>query len=434
MKIGIRAEDKSKSEKRTPLVPDDIVELNKNGFSIVVQSSKQRIFSDDEHRKKGIDVQNDLKDCTVIFGVKEIPMHVFEQDKLYIFFSHVIKGQTYNMPMLKHMMELGGTLIDYERIIDENNHRLVFFGYYAGLSGMINTLWSLGKRMDVENIQNPFNKIQQAMTYHSLDDAKNVIREVGEEIKKHGIPAAMHPLVIGFAGYGNVSQGAQNVFDILPFKDIAPDELKQIANDPSVADDVIYKVVFKEKHIVKPKDVNYPFDLHDYYKHGLEKYDGIFDQYLDDLTVLVNCNYWDEKYPRLITLEDCQRMWSDDKQPRLQVISDISCDPHGAVQCTIKPTYPEQPTYVYHPQTGTAIDGFEGHGPVIMAVEILPTEIPRESSIHFSHVLREFIPALVNADYKLSFEELNLPFALKKALILYHGKLTPDYEYLNTYL
>src|SRR5512137_349524 len=149
--IGIRHEDKYELETRAPLTPSHVERLVKQKkLDIVVQSSEKRVFTDDEYIKAGAKISKDLKKCSVIFGVKEIPESVFEQDKTYVFFAHVIKGQFYNMPMLKRMMELKCNLIEYERVVDEQGKRLIFFGHYAGLAGMINSLWSLGLRLKEE--------------------------------------------------------------------------------------------------------------------------------------------------------------------------------------------------------------------------------------------------------------------------------------------
>ena len=434
MKIGIRAEDKSPWERRTPLVPDDIRTLIATGADIVVQSSPQRAFEDAEFADAGIPVRADLDDRDLIIGIKEIPADAFRPDNVYLFFAHVIKGQPNNMPMLRRMMAQRSTLVDYERIVDDQNRRLIFFGRHAGLAGMINTLWALGQRASVEGIANPFADIRQARTYPDLEAAKTAIRKAGRAIESDGAPEALHPLVFGFAGYGNVSQGAQELFDLLPHVTVEPEDLAGAADAACVADNVLVKVVFREKDVVRPRDPNAAFDLDDYYRFGADRYESRFDDYIDHLSVLINCNYWDSRYPRLLTAAQCRRLWAGEQSPRLRVIGDISCDPDGAVQCTVRPTDPGNPVYVYNPETGDTTDGFAGHGPVVMAVEILPTEIPRESSVDFSRVLSGFIPALIRADYTRPFEDLALPPELKRAMILYHGALTPAYDYLQAHI
>jgi saccharopine dehydrogenase (NAD+, L-lysine forming) len=430
-KIGIRAEDKSIWERRVPLVPEDIRELSQTDLEIVVQSSSQRAVSDAEFTAAGVTVTDALTDCPVVVGIKEIPASHFEPEKVYLFFSHVIKGQSYNMPMLRRMMEQKATLIDYERIVDADNKRLIFFGRHAGLAGMVNSLWALGRRLDWEGLATPLARLRQARTYPDLDAAREELYGVAEAIKRHGVPQAIAPLVCGFAGYGNVSQGAQEIFDLLPHEEIAPD---QLADLPAGVDDRLFKVVFREEDCVVPLAPDAAFDLADYFARGSQAYRGVFAPDAEHLTLLVNCIYWDKRYPRLLTLEDCRRMWAGGRRPKLRVIGDISCDPDGSIQCTVKPTDPGHPLYVYEPESGRAVDGVAGHGPVVMAVEILPAELPRESSRYFSSVLKNYMPALATADFGVPLEGLQLPDELKRALILHRGQLTPDYDYLHAHL
>jgi len=141
--IGIRHEDKYLLERRAPLTPRHVARLvSEHHLHFIVQSSQKRVFSDDEYQKAGAQGVPDLKTANIIIGVKEMPEHFFEKNKTYVFFSHVSKGQPFNMPMLSRMMELGCNLIDYEKITDDQGKRLIFFGRYAGLAGMINTLWT----------------------------------------------------------------------------------------------------------------------------------------------------------------------------------------------------------------------------------------------------------------------------------------------------
>ena len=431
MKIGIRAEDKSRWERRVPLVPHDIAELQRSGLNIVVQSAPQRAIADSEFAAAGIPVAAGLSDCGLIVGIKEIPPERLEAEKVYLFFAHVIKGQSYNMPMLRRLMDLKATLIDYERVVDEKNRRLIFFGRHAGLAGMVNTLWALGRRLAWEGIPSPFARIRQAMHYEDLEAARSDIRAAGAEIRQQGLPHELIPLVVGFTGYGNVSGGAQEIFDLLPHESVAPADLALLPPDEARR---LYKVVFKEADCFTAGDGVSPFSLEDYFRHGKQRYASVFDRHLEHLSVWVNCIYWDNRYPRLLTLEDCRRMWTAGRRPRLRVIGDISCDPNGSVQCTVKATDPGNPVYVYDPLRQTAVDGVAGDGPVVMAVDILPTEIPREASDHFSGVLKDLLPALASADFSVPFEDLALPDALKRATIVHRGKLTPDYHYLEPHV
>jgi len=149
--------------------------------------------------------------------------------------------------------------------------------------------------------------------------------------------------------------------------------------------------------------------------------------------VLVNAIFWASKYPRLATKSYLKELFSGEK-PRLRVIGDISCDVEGAIECTVKATSPGDPLFVYEPLTGNVADGHEGPGVVVLAVDILPSELPREASVDFSRILKPFIPAIASADFSAPFEAVNLPPEIKKAVIAYRGQLTPDYEYIQQYI
>ncbi|MEA3239759.1 MAG: bifunctional lysine ketoglutarate reductase /saccharopine dehydrogenase family protein [Candidatus Bipolaricaulota bacterium] len=432
-KVGIRREDMYAWERRVPLVPQDVQDVVKqHGLEIVVQSSDKRVFTASDYERAGIEVVEDLSSCSVMFGIKEVPMPVLEPEKTYIFFSHTIKGQPYNMPMLQKILDLKCTLIDYEKITDEKGRRLIFFGNFAGLAGMIDALWTFGRRLASEGIDNPFAQVKRAFDYPDLETAKDELKKIGERIATDGLPEQITPLVVGFAGYGNVSRGAQEILSLLPVKEISPSDLPTLRESHPKANKAIFKVVFKEQDMAEPLDSAHPFNLQEYYAHP-EKFRGIFDRHLPYIDVLMNCIYWEPRYPRLLSKEQAREMYVG-AQPRLRVIGDITCDIEGAIECTVKATEPDNPVFVYDPATDRAIDGVEGKGPVIMSVEILPTELPRESSTYFSSVLKKYVPAIASANYDSSFTDLDLPPEIKRAVIVHRGKLTPDYRYIEQYL
>ncbi len=414
------------------MIPAHIKDLVQGmGHQFIIQSSDMRAYSDDEYREAGLTVAVDLKECPVIIALKEIPVGVLEKDKTYVFFSHVIKGQPANMPMLQQALDLGCTIIDYEKIADDNHRRLIAFGNYAGLAGMIDTLWTLGNRLVWEGIANPFEPLTQASEYADLAVAKAAIRSIGETIRTEGLSESIRPLTIGIAGYGNVSKGAQEILDLLPITDIAPADLLA-GRLPENAGNTILKVVFQEEDTVLPLMSGKKFELKEFYDHP-ERYRAAFERYLPHLTALVNCIYWEPKYPRLVTIESARTLYADG-QPKLRVIGDISCDVAGGVEITVKATEPDDPIYVYDPETGSIRSGVEGSGAVMMAVDILPSELPRESSAYFSNILKGFVPDIATADYSVDFEALKLPASLKRAVICHRGALAPDYQYIQKYL
>jgi alpha-aminoadipic semialdehyde synthase len=432
--IGIRSEDKNPWERRAPLIPTHVREIIQNHpVDIWIQPSSTRIFTDQDYAQEGAKVEENLAPCSIIFALKEIPLHFFKKKKIYVFFSHTIKGQPYNMPMLQKMIELGCTLIDYEKIVDDKGQRLLFFGEQAGQAGMIDTLWALGQRLDHEKKQNPFSSIKLAYDYGSLVEAKEEIKKVGWQIQKNGLDPSLVPLVCGFLGYGHVSQGAQEIFHLLPYEEIKPETISSFFEEKNYSAIRLYKVVFKEEHMVRPKKPDHKFDLQDYYDSP-EKYEPVFEIYIPCLTILVNCVYWSPLYPRFVTKKYLKKLYSSEELPRLRVIGDISCDIEGSVECTVQATSQEKPVFVYDPIENSAKDGIEGRGPVVMAIDNLPAEIPLESSIFFSNVLKHFVPAIAGADFSKGFENCFLPEAVKKAVVLFQGQFTPDYEYMKKFI
>ena len=436
-KIGIRRETKP-GERRTPLTPIAVKQLKEeHDVQTILQPFDKRAFSDEEYKEAGALINEDLSECSVVFGIKEMDLDIFLPDKAFMCFHHVIKGQESNMPMLKHIMKTGSTMFDYEKVTDDKNRRLIFFGRHAGYAGMIDTLHGFGLRLkEMEGLDSPFLKIKQSCDYFDLKEAKEEITKVAEIIKKDGLPDKLFPLVFGFLGYGNVSQGAQMILDLLPVKEIAPEELAELVACPDVDEckTTIYKVVFKEEHMVKPKDAKAKFVLQDYYDNP-EKYEGCFaEEYLEYITVIVNGAYWSDKYPKTITKEDIKELFCDDKEPRLRFIGDISCDVEGGVEATVRISYIERSLFCYDPEEDTATDGVKGSGPAILAIDYLPTEIPRDASEYFSNTLLPFVPNMAKAKYDGTLDEAGLAEEIKRSVILWKGKFTPDFEYIDEYL
>ncbi len=216
--------------------------------------------------------------------------------------------------------------------------------------------------------------------------------------------------------------------DLLPHIEVEPEDIYDLDPEP----DVIYKVVFKEEHMVKPNRPGKSFELQEYYEHP-ERYFSVFSRYLPFMTMLVNCIYWESKYPRLVTKERLSHL-HDTEEDKLLVIGDITCDVDGSIECNAHVTTPGDPVYTYDPHTETIFSGIKEMGPVILAVDHLPCELPKESTHEFGELLMGFLPDMVKADYTVPLDELQLPDELKRALIVYRGELTSDFEYIEEYL
>jgi alpha-aminoadipic semialdehyde synthase len=430
--IGIRREDKNKWERRAPLIPEHVKELKeKFGIKTIVQPSKIRIFTDQEYQAAGAEVNEDLSPAKVILAIKEIPEKCFINGRTYIFFSHTIKGQAYNMDMLRRLMDLKCNLIDYERIVNEKNQRLIFFGKYAGRVGLIETLNAFGQKIKVQGLKTPFEDVKQAYKYSSLAEAKKQMDQIGDRISKNGIPNIITPLVVGFAGYGNVSQGAQEIFDLLPHEIIPAGKLLKTVEKMAKNNKTIYKVVFKEEDMMRPKQGN--FILEDYFEFP-KKYVSQFEQYIPHLGILVNCIYWTKDYPRLVTKQYLKKAALSKEGIKLKVIGDISCDIDGSIEITHKVTKPDRATYTYFPRKDQFEDGTHQDGLTVMAIDNLPCEFPRESSTDFSEMVKGFVNDIVLADGQRSFQNLKVAEPVKRAWVLLKGQFTPEYQYMKGFL
>ena len=296
---------------------------------------------------------------------------------------------------------------------------------------MINSFWAWGMRLKYYGFESKLLKIKQAYQYHSLEEAREDISTVGQLIAEEGIPHELRPFVIGFTGYGNVSQGAQEICGLLPVKEISPKKLLSLKVRKKTPDNIVYKVIFKEEDMFERIDGK-PFDLQEYFQHP-EFYRSKFEQYISHLSMLINCVYWDKRYPKLITKEYLKKAYAEG-QPKLMVIGDISCDIEGSMECTLKATEIGDPVYVYNPENDDITMGAKGEGLVVMAVDILPAELPRDASNGFGDVLVNFVKPILTSDFSLPFLELDLPRAIKKGLILHNGQLTPEFEYLQPFV
>ena len=432
--IGIRREDKNIWERRVPLIPSHARELiQDHGVRLIIQPSRTRIFADEDYRREGVSVKEDLSPCKVILAVKEIPVELISPDRVYMFFSHTIKGQSQNMPMLKTFQDRKCTLIEYEKITDDKGRRLLFFGIQAGQAGMVEVLHALGQKWAVEGVDTPLTRISQPHKYQSLVEIKEKIKKIGWEIYNSGLDPKLKPVIAGFAGYGRTSTGAQEIFDLLPHKEISPQDLESFIQSGDFASHRLYKVVFKEEDMVRPKNSDDSFSLSDYYRNP-EKYVSQFDRYLPHLSVLVNCIYWEPKYPRFVTRESLKKLFLGKDLPRLKVIGDISCDIEGSVECTFYSTTPDQPFYIYDPVESKKSADIRQKGIALMTIDNLPAEIPLESSAFFSQALKPFIPYIAGCDFSQTFNEIKIPDQIKRAVVLYRGEFTPDFQYMKDFI
>lgn len=436
--IGILSESSNIWERRAPLTPVQCARLlhsgkGKNGVrKIIVQPSTRRIYHDAQYEDVGCEVSEDLSECGLILGVKQPKLEMILPDKAYSFFSHTHKAQKENMPLLDKILAQRDSLYDYELIVGDNGKRLLAFGKFAGRAGLIDFLHGLGKRYLNLGYSTPFLSLGASHMYPSLAAAKAAVIAVGEEIAAHGLPSGLSPIVFVFVGTGNVSQGAQEIFKLLPhtFVDVSklPEIVKQVgdlAHKSSLGKRVfkVYGCVVTCQDFVEPKDSSKLFDKADYYAHP-DHYNPVFHKRIAPYaSVIVNCLYWEHRFLRLLTTKQMQELAKNGCP--LVGVSDITCDIGGSIEFVNQSTTIEKPFFRYNPFADSYHDDMDGDGLICLAVDNLPTEFSREASQHFGDILSQFVRSLAWAN-----NMTELPSHLQRACIAYGGALTPLYEYI----
>ncbi|MFQ5627199.1 MAG: hypothetical protein ACE5I1_00445, partial [bacterium] len=276
-------------------------------------------------------------------------------------------------------------------------------------------------------------QLKQANQYKSLADAKAAIKKIGRMIRNEGLPGEICPVICGFTGSGQVSKGAQAIYDLLEPCQIEPEHLATKTEQSHSDITQVYNVVFRREHRFRPKDPGSTFSTDDFNQNP-GAYESNFEQFLPFLSILINGIYWEAGQPRLVTERCLQEIYRQEKQPKLRVIGDITSDIRGSIECNHRATNTLNPVYVFNPLDGKTQDGWQGTGPVILAVDKLPTELPKEASSSFGDALMPYVPALALANFTKLFCELDIPQEFKKAVIAHRGELMEGYKYIDSFL
>lgn len=397
IKIGLIREGKVPVDKRVPITPSQAVELQNNYDVVVVaQSSKIRCYSDDEYKSIGISVVEDVSDCDILLGVKEVPLRELIENKTYFFFSHTTKEQPYNQQLLKTIVDKKIRLIDYEGLTNGKGARVVAFGRYAGIVGAYNGIMTFGKRSQLF-------EIRPANLCYDLEDLKT-------EFKKVKLP----PIKIVLTGRGRVSKGAMEVLDGMNIAKISPqDFLAKSFEYP------VYTQAHSNEYN-KTKDGSL-FSM-DEFHDSPHKFEGDFLKYTKQADLLIAGAFWDPNAPVLFTNEDAIK--SDFK---IKVIADITCDIEGSIPSTLRPSTIDSPIYDYSAIEGKEKPGFSDKENItVMAVDNLPCELPINASNDFGvQLMDNVLPHLFNGDT----EEV-----IKRATITENGVLAEKYSYLQNFL
>ena len=397
IKLGLIREGKVPVDKRVPLTPSQAVELqNKYDVNVVAQSSKIRCYTDDEYEKTGIAVVEDVSDCDILLGVKEVPMPELIANKTYFFFSHTTKEQPYNQKLLKTIVDKKIRLIDYEGLTNGKGARVVAFGRYAGIVGAYNGIMTFGKRSKLFDLR-------PANVCYDLEDLKT-------EFKKVKLP----PIKIVLTGRGRVSQGAMEVLDGMEIAKISPQEfLSKNIEFP------VYTQVHSNEYN-KTKDGSL-FSMDEFHTNP-HNFEGDFLKYTKQADLLIAGAFWDPNAPVLFTKEDAIK-----SDFRIKVIADITCDIEGSIPSTLRPSTIDDPIYDYSAQEQKEKPAFSGEENItVMAVDNLPCELPINASNDFgAQLMDNVLPHLFNGDK----EEV-----IQRATITENGELAEKYSYLQNFL
>lgn len=398
MKFGIIKERKNPPDRRVVFSPEKLQEFKKQfpQAEIVVESSDIRVFSDKTYEKAGFKVANDISDCDVLLGVKEVPVDSLIPNKKYFFFSHTIKKQPYNRKLLKAILERNIEMYDHETIIQENGARLIGFGRYAGLVGAYNGFRALGIREGLFNLP----KVE---TLPDFDAVK-------AELDKISLPN----IKILLTGTGKVAKGAQEILDHLKIKQVSDAlYLTTEFTEPvyCIADVMEY---------AKRKDGKVG-DKFEFYKDPIG-YESNFMAYAKQTDFFIAGHFYGDGAPYLYTREDAKH-----PEFRVKYVADISCDIDGPVASTLRASTIADPIYGYNPETESEIDFKDKKAITVMAVDNLPCELPKDASEGFGDMfLAHVIPAFYNDDKD--------GILARAKMTTNTGKLTERYAYLQDYV
>ncbi len=395
LKLGLIREGKVPSDNRVALTPAQCkwILKNRTDMTVVVQQSQNRCYSDQEYLSAGVEVLEDLSDCDVLLGIKEVPIDMLIPGKTYLFFSHTKKLQSYNQKMLHAIIEKNITLIDYECLEHEDGARIIGFGFFAGVVGAHNGMMAYGNRTGAYSLQrvNASKSLQQLVhTYFGLK-----------------IP----PIKIAVTGGGRVAHGILDIMNLLGIHEVEPDDF--------LKKEFVYPVYvhLKGALLYKPKDGR-PYSREDFHNNP-QDYDCLFEQYLPQTDILMNGVYWESNIPRLFQKDDISKPGF-----RIKTIADVTDDMLGSVPCNLGDSTIADPIYGVDKNKFTKTTPYQPDTVDMMAVGNLPNELPRDASRYFGEqLIKHILLDLVEGNSAV----------IDRATIVKNGKITEAYDYMREY-
>lgn len=391
--IGLIREGKIPADNRVALTPAQCRWLLKNtDFKIVVQPSEKRCYLNQEYKRAGVILRENLSEANLLLGIKEIPVNMLLPGKTYMFFSHTRKMQPYNQKLMHAMIEKKITLIDYECLEHADGQRIIGFGFFAGIVGAHNGIMAYGERTQ---------QFRLGRVYKQKDYLELIHTYFGLKLPN---------IKIAVTGSGRVAHGIVEIMNLLDVQEVEPEEYLS-------------------------KEFTYPVYVHlkgaDLYKHKEKRtysrdnfhanprqYECLFQSYTSQTDVLMNGVYWDKDIPRLFEPEDIKA-----EKFRIQTIADITDDANGSIPINLGDCSMDDPVYGVDRTTLQRTAPYLNTSVDIMAVGNLPNELPRDASRFFGeqlikHVLSDYIKG---------------SSIIENATILKDGNLTSGFKYLSDY-
>lgn len=397
MKFGIIKERKNPPDRRVVFSPNEIKTIQEQ-FPVVsfkVEPSDIRVFSDAEYQNLGIEVTDDLSDCEVLFGVKEVPVEALIPNKKYFFFSHTIKKQPYNQKLLQAVLEKKIELYDHETIVDAANKRLIGFGRYAGIVGAYNAIRAFGIKFELF-------KMPKASALKGRD-------ALVQQVKRQIIP----PIKIVVTGTGKVGSGVKEMLLAMKIKEVSVENFltKKFTQPVFTQIDVLEY----NKRMDGQK-----LDTKDFYKNPSE-YESDFERFTKVADIYISGHFHANAAPQILSQKMLQA-----NDCAIKIVADVSCDVNGPIACTLRASTIEDPLYGYLPSENKEVDVFHPAAIVVMAVDNLPCELPKDASEGFGEMFTQHvIPSFFNND---------ADGILARAKMTENGVLTERFSYLQDYV
>jgi hypothetical protein len=394
-RIGLIREGKKPADNRVALTPAQCKWIHKNApqVRVIVQSSEQRCFSDREYQSAGVEIREDISDCEILLGIKEVPVEQLIPGKTYLFFSHTKKKQPHNQHLLSAILDKKITLVDYECLEHEDGQRIIGFGFFAGVVGAHNGMMAYGSRTGLFKLDRVYKQRSFRELIHNYFGLK------------------LPNVKIAVTGSGRVAHGILEVMNLMGIHEVEPDDYLVRRFSYPVYTQLKGAELYRHKTTGR-------YSRQEFHEHP-EEYECTFLPYAGQTDILMNGVYWEKNVPRLFKKEDARS-----ERFIIQTIADITDDANGSVPINLGDHPIEDPVYGIDKTTLEKTLPYTQNSIDIMAVGNLPNELPRDASRYFGEqLIKHVLEDLVG----------NGSDVIERATMVKNGELTERYAYLKEY-